>query len=78
MVVWATDVYPELSGSESIIYSSRAFSDTVRQLRNNYDARKPDSLIMPVGYTNRKQVVDLFSRDVAKLLKEHNEQQWYF
>ncbi|KKN74511.1 hypothetical protein LCGC14_0390280 [marine sediment metagenome] len=66
LAIWAVDVYPELKGREFDIQMSPAFSATVSRLKRNFSARQPGSLIMPIGLHNRKQVVDLFSRDVKK------------
>ena len=69
LLLWAKDVYPELEGREFEIEMSSAFDAAVRKLKRNFVAKQPGSLIMPIGLHTRKQVVDLFSRDVKKQMK---------
>ena len=70
LIAWATDVYPKLSGNEFVIRRSPAFKRAANKLKRNFNPSNPGSLIMPIGLHSRKQVVDLFARDVKKLLKE--------
>jgi hypothetical protein len=69
LVAWTVDVYPALEGREYTIEMSSAFQAAVNRLKRNFSAREPGNLIMPIGLHNRKQVVDLFSRDVKKQMK---------
>ena len=70
LIEWAKDVYPELSGLRDVIEDSPDFQKTVAKLTNNFNSRDPNNLIMPIGLHSRKQVVDLFAKDVKRLLKE--------
>lgn len=69
LIAWAVDVYPALRGKEFEIEMSPAFNAAVSRLKRNFVAKQPGSLIMPIGLHTRKQVVDLFSRDVKKQMK---------
>lgn len=69
LIAWAVDVYPELNGQEFAIESSSAFDNAVSMLKRNFNAKDSSNLIMPIGLHTRKQVVDLFAKDV-KTLKE--------
>ncbi len=66
---WAFDVYPEMELWEGIVERSSGFKRAVRRLKRNYNRRTPNSLMMPQEFHTRKQVVDLFSKEVANKIK---------
>ena len=66
LLAWTEEIYPQLSGYDSIVSRSPAFQRTVALLRQNQSTTNPDSLLMPPGVTSRKQVVDLFAHQAAK------------
>ena len=65
---WAKDIYEGLSGYDDIIYSSPAFMSMVRRFQDNYNPGET-SVLVPAGYTSRKQVVDDFAQDVFSRIK---------
>ena len=66
LLAWTEEIYPQLSGYDSIISRSPAFQSTVAMLRQNKSMSNPDSLLMPPGITSRKQVVDMFAHQASK------------
>jgi hypothetical protein len=69
LVGWATDIYPELSGYEGIIYSSPAFLRVLNKFRRTYTPGESHVLV-PKEFKSQKQVVDTFAGDVSKKIKE--------
>lgn len=69
LITWAIDVYPSLQGHDNEIESSPSFQRLVNLLHTNQKPTSPNNLVMPKGYTSRKQVVDSFIGDVARSLK---------
>lgn len=71
LMAWIEDIYPDLIDSyeyeyiESKIKSSRAFKRMVAKLRSAAKSG-PRSLIVPKGFTSRRQVVDKFIYNAAK------------
>lgn len=65
LLTWVEDIYPQLSGYDHIIERHPAFKRTGDLLRINKSSRHPDSLLVPIGLTSRKQIVDLFAPQVA-------------
>lgn len=68
LVTWAIDVYPELSGYEQEIKNSPYFRRAVSLLKGNWSSSSPNRLLMPKSLNSRKETVDIFSADVAKLI----------
>jgi hypothetical protein len=66
LLAWTEEIYPQLSGYDSIVSRSPAFQGAVATLRQNKSTTNPNSLLMPPGMTSRKQVVDLFAHQAAK------------
>lgn len=66
LILWATEIYPELKGKESQIYSLPSFNRTASILEKNIDYNKPNYLMMPPGFNKRIDVVNLFVGDVVK------------
>lgn len=64
LVLWATEIYPELKGKESQIYSLPSFNRAANILEKNIDYNKPNYLMMPPGFNKRIDVVNLFVGDV--------------
>jgi len=65
---WAKDVYEEFEGYDDIIYNSPAFKNTVNRFKRNYDSGA-SSVLVPRGFTSRKQVVDTFAGDISRKIK---------
>jgi hypothetical protein len=66
LVQWTIDVYPETELWSGLIESAKGFKQAVRRLKRNYTRQSPNSLIMPQEFHTRRQVVDLFSKDIEK------------
>lgn len=67
LLTWASYVYPELSGKESVIESTPSFNKTVDMMSRHLEAGK-QRLKVPQGLNSIKQVVDMFAGDVANKL----------
>lgn len=68
LITWATDIYPELSGYEDIIYSSPAFSRVLDKFEEHYDEGEP-YMMVPKEFGSKKQVVDTFAKEVLSKIK---------
>jgi hypothetical protein len=66
LLAWTEEIYPQLSGYDSIVSRLPAFQRAVAILRPNQSTSNPDSILMPSGITSRKQVVDMFAHQAAK------------
>lgn len=66
LLAWTEEIYPQLSGYDDIIERSPSFQRILSLLNSNKSSADPNSLLVPPGFTSRKQVVDLFAHDVAK------------
>jgi len=66
VLAWTEEIYPQLSGYDHIIKSNPAFQRTVALLGRDRSSTSQDSLLVPPGFTSRKQVVDLFAHEAAK------------
>lgn len=75
LILWTTEIYPELKGHENLIEDSSSFNRVANILEDNMDYRTPNYLIMPPGFNRRIDVVNLFAGDVAKKLKEGRNEQ---
>jgi hypothetical protein len=69
LVQWTIDVYPETELWSGLIEDAEGFKQAVRRLKRNYIRQSPNSLIMPQEFHTRRQVVDLFSKDIEKAVK---------
>jgi len=73
LLYWASEIYPDLSGYEDIIVTTRSFNETAENLEDSYYRNKkemPDELIMPRDYHSLKQVVDTFAKDAARKIRK--------
>lgn len=66
LLAWATDVYPELKGKESVIISSQSFNKTVNDMKADLNESTSKFLVVPSKFKSRKQVVDQFAAEAAK------------
>lgn len=73
LILWTTEIYPELKGKESKIISLPSFNRTANILEKNIDYNKPNYLMMPPGFNKRIDVVNMFVGDI-KPSEKPNEQ----
>lgn len=66
LLAWTEDIYPELGKFQSVILNSPSFDKTVSILRDSYSSTTPNSLVIPVQFHSRKQIVDSFAPEIAK------------
>jgi len=62
--------YPDkFSGYEGIIVNLPSFRNVVDKLKNNFNARTPGSLLMPMEFKSRSQVVDKFAPEAMNKIE---------
>lgn len=73
LILWATEIYPELKGKESQINSLPSFNRVADILEKNIDYKKPNYLMMPPGFNKRIDVVNLFVGDIKPSEKKDEQ-----
>lgn len=67
LLAWAGDIYKNLVGKSSAIASTESFNKTVDELRKGLDDSKSNQLTIPPQFKSRKQIVDRFASEAARL-----------
>lgn len=75
LLLWATEIYPELKGREQEISSIPSFNRIANILEENMDPSSPNWLVMPAGFNRRIDVVNQFAKDIPPAKKETTDEQ---
>lgn len=67
LLAWAQDIYKNLAGKSSAIASTESFNKTVDELRKGLDSSRSNQLTVPPQFKSRKQIVDRFASEAARL-----------
>lgn len=73
LAMWTQEIYPELVGKLHLVRSSASFNRVANILDSYLDAENPNYLVVPAGYTNRKEIVDMFIGETAQKLQQQEQ-----